>query len=1242
MSKQILDEVDDDRSTIKIVINDISTFLYKSGFLSKYLCDKKQIEILENNNKQDIIEYFEFKRAITSNDVSTKYSDLLKSINNLFNTGTQYTYDSLYYQYIEYTKSNIPLNVFLNCLIMINYIVTNFNNLLNISENNSFAELFKLDKKISVIEIDKLVHASTNKDSFSYKLETLYENINKNPNYKDLPVNSNLIILIFIMTYDGKIVVDRDISDILNLIQKFTLYNKLYVSNIYISVLLYLQMIVIINLYIRANKAKKSFLTYNTNYSNHYFDFSLNDNNTNNPNATAVKNAQYNNKTQLLSTGRAFNYNLNENNTNKIEENTQKDNYEIPNCYVFDDEIINYTKNPHIKLILFQNYLKFFLFYYLSKNKIQFTLNLTIESICELSKHFIKKNEEKEKEKENEKKNENVEPEIVIFIHGIEEYNAVLKSINISKINLLIKDNITNFFSTFNFKELLIKIMDFKTQTQIEMINNKYMDLITKTNIFYIQEPVTSLITDKHSSNKNKTYNINENLTIKDVYIQYDILYYFLDFYHKNKDTKKTPKSIIIKFNTFKLTLNRENKKIQIFFNFSSIKEKTLFHYLKTSSNLLKLEQKYEEIITCLKEFKFYDSTIRLYQTTFRSHQVNFFFTLITKKVVDFIEENKYNNKITILETKFSNFNPNMQVYIKDDNMKPKNRMNLIRQKINSTYYSSKISVLNNYLDELSQYWNLIVISDKENDFKLLRTFEDNKIFFHLSKDKSNMGYNGMNTENNNNNNIQVNTTSVSSSNANNDEKKDDGYEYLNIIMYFKNDEEIFEKGIQFMDNLQDDKNSVLEYKTTLICDRFFLETNVLLEPRMKKTVKTMYNVIDDLFMIAKNIKIDNENNDNEDNDQDNEYYNYDIYIADNFIAVSNYHLYNKKEDNNFSKIIFEFLSILSSCVELILYILKNKDIYISKFVYLIRTTKDDYYIFEYKNSNMFIKKVKEFDSLISLNVKECFPLFCFISKKTETKYTISNDNFYDVFLRLFLNLNKVVESKEKLNEIFLQKIHKNIFYEYYDSFLLISYSFEAFNFFNDFLMKNDYMSITKGEKFDKCYIVLTEEKSRKQNYKILLDNIKDINNIAVKKIIIFNFNFSASYYFSHKKLFFMSYHKAEYLINEEINHIKYKTISNLNKNLNIIYTIFNRKKLEKKNLDKIMKNIKKFMNGDDKICIYDSNSNEFENILNDYNKEKLKMKIQKVEMRVYQLTEEAKSSQNNNSSNKKKDCLIF
>ncbi len=87
----------------------------------------------------------------------------------------------------------------------------------------------------------------------------------------------------------------------------------------------------------------------------------------------------------------------------------------------------------------------------------------------------------------------------------------------------------------------------------------------------------------------------------------------------------------------------------------------------------------------------------------------------------------------------------------------------------------------------------------------------------------------------------------------------------------------------------------------------------------MKRTVKIMYNVIDDLLMIAKNIKVDNKSNENDDdqldNDQDKEYYNYDVYIANDFIAVSNYHLYDVKEDKNYSRVIFEFLSILSSCV---------------------------------------------------------------------------------------------------------------------------------------------------------------------------------------------------------------------------------------------------------------------------------------------------------------------------------------
>ena len=1205
-----------EKNSVKIILNDISTYFYKIGYTSKY-CEKKQIELLEVNNNNDIIDIFEYNLSISSAEASKKYKDLIAFINSLFKVEIKYSLDSLYHQYIEYTKSNIALNSFINCLIMIKYILTNFSDLLNFQQNEDFTEAFQLNKKFSLLEIDNIDNINSKNDSFSYKLEKIYENINKNPVYKDIPINKNLIILIYIMSFDGKIIIDKDIPDLSKLIEKFSLYNKIYISNIYISVLLYIQMILIINIYICSNKTKKNFLVYNITHSNHFYEFALNDS-TINSNATTIKANNYSNQTQLLSTGRAFNYNLNDNNITKKDEIAQKDsNYEIPYCYLYDDEISNFKENKSIKLFLFQNYLKLFSFYYLSNNKIKFTMNLTIGSIYELSKYFIKKRE-----------NDDI-TEIIIF-EDLDD--LVLISLNLSDLNFMNKENITISFNSFNFKELLIKFMDFKSENEIEKINNKYMNLISKSNNCYLQEPVSSLIINKIKDKKNNVYNIVDNLTIKELYIQYNILNLYLELFSKYKDLKNMTKSFIIKFNTFKCIINRENKKIQIFYNFSSIKEKTLFHYLKISSNLLKLEQKYEETISFLKEYKSYESTIRLYQTNFRSHQLSFFFSIITKKVVDYIEENKLNSKIMILEMKFNSFNQNMQVYIKNDGIKQKNRINIVKQMISNPYYGNKITVLNNYLEELSQYWNLIVISDKESDFKLLRTFEDNKIFFYISKDKSKEIFNSLSNQNN-----KTNISSIS-----NEDNKNEGYDYLNIIMYFKNDESIFEKGLQFIDDLQEDKNSVLEYKTTLICDRFFLESNILMEPRMKKTVKIMYSVIDDLFMIAKNIKIDNEENENENNEQDNEYFNYDIYIADDFIAVSNYHLYNIKEDINYNKIIYEFLSILSSCVELILYILKNKDIYISKFVYLIRTLKDDYYIFEYKNSNIFIKKVKEFDSLINLDVKQSYPLFCFISKKTETKYTISNDNFYDVFLRLFLNLNKVVDSREKLNELFLQKIHKNIFYEYYDSFILIGFSFEAFNFFNDFLMKNDYLTITKGEKFDKCYIILGDEISRKKNYKILLDNIKNKNGVIVKKIIIFNFNLKPSYFFNYKKLIFMSYHKAEYLINEEINRIKFNVIPKLNDNLNAIYRLLKNKNLKKENSFKIVNIIKNYMVGEDKINIYNSNSNDFENILDDYNKEKVKIKTQKVEMRVYQLTEEAKITQINEINNKKKDCIIF
>ena len=1197
------------KEEVKINLNDISSFLYKSGFLNKNIISQDIRELLNGNSKYNITNIFEFNTAITIKEASSKYKELIKSINSIFKSDSKYTLESLYFQYIEYTGRKIFLNFFLNTLIMLNYILTNFTDLLNLENSVNVIDEFQLNKKISIFSIDK-INDINDKNSLYYKLNEIYDKIEQNPEYKGDKVNKELIVLIYIMSLDGKLFIEDEIPNIDKLLPKFNMYNKLYISNIHLSIILYIQMILLININnTNTNNNKKSNNNI-SNYKNQFQELSRNElSKGNNNNFTfTVHNhmSRYNNKTQILSTNRKLNNNQKNINSEK---NNIYNNLDIPNYYLFNEDIINNTESNNTKLILFQNYLKYFSFYALSKNKIQLDINLSFESIHEFMNITRKKN----------------------FFQEIND--DIIYKLNLEIKDLKTKDNIISIFNTLNINELIFKFADTKNKENIEKISSKFIYLISKSNICYIQELVDTLINNNQKLEKSKSNRISNSLTIKDLFTQFDILDFYLIFFHKNTEIKKNPKTIHIKFNTFKCVINRDNKKIQIYFNFSLIKEKTLFHYLKHSSNILKLEEKYTEIISVLKEYKQYDSSIRLCQNNFISNQVSFIFTLLIKRVSDYVNENKLNQKIIILETKFNTFNPNMQVFIKDENMKLKIRLLAIKQLIQHPQFGDKFYVLENYLEDLATLWNLIVISDNESDFKLLRTFEDNKLFFYLTRDKSNIS---QNTEEN------YSTSEPNSDNNNPKSKKNLGVEYINVILYIKNDENIFSKAMSFIEDLASDRDSVLEYKFNLIYDRFFLESNILMEPRMKRSVKIMYSLIDDLYMIAKNIKNENDPNDNDENEEENEYYNYDIYIGDSFIAVGNFHIYDITEDQKYNKIIHEFLSILSSCIEFILYILKNKDIYIPKFLYILRTKKDNYYIFEYKESNIFIKKIKEFNSLISLDTKDCYPLFCFLSKKTQTNYTVSNDNFYDVFLRLFLNLNKVVESKEKLNEVFMQKIHKNIFYEYYDSFVLIAFTYESVNFFNDFLMQNDYLTITKGEKFDKCYIILTEENSKKiKNYEILLKNMKNEQSIIVKKIISFNFNFKPSYFYLNKQYSSMGFRKVEYLINEQISQVKYKIIPTLNNNLTAIYKIFIKKAKSKENTKKIVDRIKMFMVGNDKINVFNNSSKNFENILDEYIKEKNKMKAQKVEMRVYQLTEEAKNTENSLKNNKK-DCFIF
>jgi hypothetical protein len=505
------------------------------------------------------------------------------------------------------------------------------------------------------------------------------------------------------------------------------------------------------------------------------------------------------------------------------------------------------------------------------------------------------------------------------------------------------------------------------------------------------------------------SHTILDNLSISDLHLQYNIIFYILELF--SKIVKKTnPKILSFKFNTFKININRDIRNIQLYFDFSKIKEKTIFDYIIKNQKMIILYNKYENIINNLRDIKNYESKIRLLQSNFRSHQVNFLFSLIIKKLVDYVDDIK-TSRISILESKFNNFNPNMKVYIKNEKKKRKARLEEIRHMIQEFPLNQKIRMLNNYTAHLEQNFDLIMLSDNyTKDFRLIRKCDENQIYFFITKEMKKVNLLEKEKQ------IEDKKFGSTGNLPNLGEKKQNSStpeynQFLNIIFYIKNDQNSFLNIIDFLDSLIDDDQCELQNNITIICDRFYLESYVIMEPSLKPTTKRMFAIVDNYFLIAKKSKS------NDDDENDNENFNYDIYIGDDFISVANYHQYNNKI-NNYSELVYEFLSCLSSCIELIIYCLRTKDMYLEKFFYIMRNMNDKYFFFEYKNSNIFIKQIKDYDSLIFFNSKKANPLLCLLPKIPESEYTMSVDNFYYVYLRLFLNLNKVEQQKDKLSQI--------------------------------------------------------------------------------------------------------------------------------------------------------------------------------------------------------------------------------
>ena len=1154
---------------IGLDITNIESFLTTSGYLTQKLWTKKNSDLFDWSKVNDILLGFEYNEKISATEASVKYGDKIQWMNKIFKIDT--TLEELHRQYVHYTSTNISFIKFLNNFVMLEIILNNYYNVINRNNEQDINTLFNQEIIMNDIDINSSLH-DKNILGLKQKLQLIYTKINKNSSYNGKDVNPKLICILFLLSVGSSFSVDQNIPHITNLMNLFILYNKIYVNDINLSLILFLNVIICINLYIYANKKKNQFkfLNFdNTNYSNYYYQ------------DLKKKNNIDKNK--------------------KVDQNEDKKNY--ISLFLFDNDTITYNGGPFFDLLIFQNYLKIFTIYHLSKNQIKMTINLTIDTIVETLKTFY----------ENItiiSNTNNIQTNINIDINTNDNNNHINNKIKCTNLLLLTKNNINKCFASFNFNELLIKVTNYQDENQIRAINSKYLELIQKSKKLYLQNSITTInqINVQKSNNNIVSDNkIDDNTSIDSLLKEIQVFIYLLNFLNKNKEVKKNLQFYCFKFTFFKCSIFKEGQKeIQVFFDYSSIKERYLLKYLKDILNILFLIKQFEQILHILNEYKLYNIIFRVCQTSFRSRHINFYFSIIIKKLVSFIEDNKY-NRITIYDSKLKTYEQNMFVYIKDKAIKQKSRISSLKEMFTEPIFSNKLKVFIGFVKELVDDWDIIIIGEDIKYHNIIYSHNVNILFINIVKETNDNSVQNfmkgssiikgsiMNIG------MSVNPNGQGDDRLNQVKENIINFEYLNILMYITNDEDFADKILKFSEDLKNNNNLVLRNKITLICERFFFEEKIIMNSRVKEG-KQIYNCIDNYCLVC-------------DTKKKQDVYKYDLYITKNYISFVNH--IKQEITNNFNDLIYGFISSLSSCIELILYLLKNKEIDPpSKFYYILRIEKD-YYLFQYKLGNIFVKKLKSFDSLMLLNPKKSIPLLCLLTDKHDNTDN-SNENFFDTFLRLFLNLNKVVESNQ-LNENFFEKIHKNMFYQNYETFKLAALSYDAFCTFNDLFINNNYLQIYKNDKFEICYIFPfeTESEQKIQKFKKILEYQKN-NQLIVKNIKIYDYNLTSSFIFKNVNELKMNYQKVEYFINyqkssnEIQNSIKAKLI--------YVYKKLNKKKFEKKNVKKIMKNIKELYFENDCVSFYNCNTSDIEKLLFEFNAEQANIKAVKLDHRAFHI----------------------
>ena len=268
MSEKLKNSIKD-LSNIKVELSNIESFLIKSNYDFIYNIEKNNFKkynetINKITSKKDYLLNFEFNEKISFSEVSVKYGILIQSLNKIFLTNL--TIQDMYEQYLEFTKDLISLNQYLNSLILIEFFFTNFNGNKNIINYD----------KIEIYDISTL---DENKNELKNKLNNIYTKIKEKENFKGNKINLDLIILVLFSTLGNKFFIDKNIPDIKNLFKYFTEYNKIFTNSLNISLFLYFNTIITINLYLNSMKYKKKFLNYENSLTNKllYIEFTENE-----------------------------------------------------------------------------------------------------------------------------------------------------------------------------------------------------------------------------------------------------------------------------------------------------------------------------------------------------------------------------------------------------------------------------------------------------------------------------------------------------------------------------------------------------------------------------------------------------------------------------------------------------------------------------------------------------------------------------------------------------------------------------------------------------------------------------------------------------------------------------------------------------------------------------------------------------------------------------------------------------